>query len=504
MLISWFPSLFLLLFLLILSMLLLKNKKKSGRMGFKLPPSPPKLPIIGNLHQIGNLPHQSLQNLSKEHGPILLLQLGSIETLVVSSADAAKDVLKTHDLDCCSRSPSPGPKWLSYNCLDITFSPYGDYWKEMKALFISELVSMKRVKSFAYAREAEIDKLINTLTQNSHTPVNLNEKLYGLAGGIIGTVAFGKIYGTNQFKSEEFYYVLSEAMEMLAGFAAEDFFPSVGRLVDVLTGLKARRQKSFRRLDAFLESVVEQHLDPTRPESEHENLVDVLIRLLKKQSASFSFTKDHVKAILLDAFLGGINTSSVTMLWAMSELIKNPRAMKKVQIEIRSSVGKKGKVEAEDVAKLKYLKMVVKETFRLHPPIPLLIPHETVRQCRIAGFDVFPKTRIFVNVWAIGRDPNSWENPNEFYPERFEDNDIDFKGSNYELLPFGAGRRICPGLAMGTTNVEYALANLLYWFDWELPGGMRKEDFSMEEEGGLVCQRKTPLCLVPVSHCLQD
>ncbi|GLU08742.1 hypothetical protein SLE2022_256340 [Rubroshorea leprosula] len=473
-------------------------------MGFKLPPSPPKLPIIGNLHQIGNLPHQSLQNLSKEHGPILLLQLGSIETLVVSSADAAKDVLKTHDLDCCSRSPSPGPKWLSYNCLDITFSPYGDYWKEMKALFISELVSMKRVKSFAYAREAEIDKLINTLTQNSHTPVNLNEKLYGLAGGIIGTVAFGKIYGTNQFKSEEFYYVLSEAMEMLAGFAAEDFFPSVGRLVDVLTGLKARRQKSFRRLDAFLESVVEQHLDPTRPESEHENLVDVLIRLLKKQSASFSFTKDHVKAILLDAFLGGINTSSVTMLWAMSELIKNPRAMKKVQIEIRSSVGKKGKVEAEDVAKLKYLKMVVKETFRLHPPIPLLIPHETVRQCRIAGFDVFPKTRIFVNVWAIGRDPNSWENPNEFYPERFEDNDIDFKGSNYELLPFGAGRRICPGLAMGTTNVEYALANLLYWFDWELPGGMRKEDFSMEEEGGLVCQRKTPLCLVPVSHCLQD
>ncbi|GLU20484.1 hypothetical protein SLE2022_366810 [Rubroshorea leprosula] len=504
MLISWSPSLFFLLFLLILSMLLLKNKEKRGRMGFKLPPSPPKLPIIGNLHQMGNLPHQSLQNLSKKHGPILLLQLGSIETLVVSSAEAAKDVLKTHDLDCCSRSPSPGPKRLSYNYLDIIFSPYGDYWKEMKALFISELVSMKRVKSFAYAREAEVDKLINTLSQNSHTPVNLNEKLYGLVDGIIGTVAFGKIYGTNQFKSEEFYNVLNEAMEMLASFAAEDFFPSVGRLVDVLTGLKARREKSFRGLDAFFESVVEQHLDPTRPKPEHENLVDVLINSLKKQSASFNFTKDHVKAILLDTFLGGINTSSVTILWAMSELIKNPRAMKKVQIEIRSSVGKKGKVEAEDVAKLKYLKMVVKETFRLHPPAPLLVPHEAMQQCRIGGFDVFPKTRIFVNVWAIGRDPNSWENPNEFYPERFEDNDIDFKGSNYELMPFGAGRRICPGLAMGATNVEYALANLLYWFDWELPDGMRREDISMEEEGRLVCGRKTPLCLVPVSHCLQD
>ncbi|GKV44698.1 hypothetical protein SLEP1_g51858 [Rubroshorea leprosula] len=178
--------------------------------------------------------------------------------------------------------------------------------------------------------------------------------------------------------------------------------------------------------------------------------------------------------------------------------------MKKVQIEIRSSVGKKGKVEAEDVAKLKYLKMVVKETFRLHPPAPLLVPREAMRQCRIGGFDVFPKTRIFVNVWAIGRDSNLWENPYEFYPERFEDNDIDFKGSNYELLPFGAGRRICPALAMGITNVEFALANLLYCFDWELPGGMRREDISMEEEGGLVCHRKTPLVLAPIRYCLQD
>ncbi|GLT56717.1 hypothetical protein SLA2020_297400 [Shorea laevis] len=134
-------------------------------MGFKLPPSPPKLPFIGNLHQMGNLPHQALQNLSKKHGPILLLQLGSIKTLVVSSAEPARDVLKTHDLDCCSRPPSPGPKRLSYNHLDIAFAPDGDYWKKMKALFISELVSMKRVKSFAYAREAEVDKDQHPITK---------------------------------------------------------------------------------------------------------------------------------------------------------------------------------------------------------------------------------------------------------------------------------------------------------------------------------------------------
>ncbi|GLT33737.1 hypothetical protein SLA2020_083010 [Shorea laevis] len=130
--------LFFLLFLPILFFVLLKNKKKSFK-GFNLPPSPPKLPIIGNLHQLGHLPHQSLQKLYQKHGPVMLLQLGSRPTLAVSSAEAAKDLLKTHDLDCCNRMPSPAVKKLSYNCSNISFAPYGDYWKEMRAIFISEL-----------------------------------------------------------------------------------------------------------------------------------------------------------------------------------------------------------------------------------------------------------------------------------------------------------------------------------------------------------------------------
>ena len=184
----------------------------------------------------------------------------------------------------------------------------------------------------------------------------------------------------------------------------------------------------------------------------------------------------------------------------MSELIKNPRVMNKVQAEIRNCMGRKAKLEGEDVAKFKYLKMVVKETFRLHPPLTILFPREAMRQFKIGDYDILPKTRILVNVWAIGRDPNSWENPNEFYPERFEETEIDFKGSDFDLLPFGAGRRICPGLAMGATNVEFTLANLLYWFDWELPSDMKREDISMEEEGGLAYPRKTPLCLVPIGN----
>ena len=186
----------------------------------------------------------------------------------------------------------------------------------------------------------------------------------------------------------------------------------------------------------------------------------------------------------------------------MSELVANPSVMKKVQAEIRSCVGSKGKVDRDDIPKLKYLRMVIKETFRMHPAAPLLIPHRTRQHIQINAdgckYDVFPETTILVNAFAIGRDPSSWNNPDEFYPERFEGSDVDFKGQNFELLPFGAGRRICPAIAMAVSVVEYTLANLLYCFDWELPKGM--QDLDMEEMGGITTHRKTPLCLVPIKY----
>lgn len=185
----------------------------------------------------------------------------------------------------------------------------------------------------------------------------------------------------------------------------------------------------------------------------------------------------------------------------MAELARNPRVMKKAQDEIRNCVGNKGKVSESEIDHLPYLKKVVKETLRLHPPNTLLIPRETMSQFSINGYNIYPKTRIQVNVWAIGRDPNIWENPEEFYPERFTDkNPIDFKGQHFELLPFGAGRRGCPGILMGTATVELALANLLYCFDWKLSNGMKEEDMNMEEVAGLTVYKKVALELVPIKY----
>jgi len=260
----------------------------------------------------------------------------------------------------------------------------------------------------------------------------------------------------------------------------------------------------FHEFDGFFERVIEEHVDPTRKKSKHEDIADILLGLAKDETASFHLTRDHIKGIFMNIFIGGIDTNSVTIIWAMTELARNPRVMQKVQAEIRSHVGKNPKVDETKVENLKYLKMVVKETFRLHPPATLLLPHESIQHCQIGGYDVYPKTRILVNVWAIGRDPKTWENPDEFYPERFEGSEIDFRGQNFELLPFGAGRRICPGLTMGVTAVEFTLANLLHCFDWELPKGMKKEDVSLEEDGGLTVHKKLPLYLVPVEYKWQD
>ena len=188
------------------------------------------------------------------------------------------------------------------------------------------------------------------------------------------------------------------------------------------------------------------------------------------------------------------------MVWAMAELIRNPRAMKKAQDEIRSCIGNKGKVAESDIDQLEFLRVVVKETLRLHPPVPLLIPRETMSHFKLNGYDIEPKTRMQVNVWGIGRDPKIWKDPEEFWPERFIDSSVDFKGQHFEFLPFGAGRRGCPGIYMGTTLVELALANLLYCFDLKLPNGTKEEDVDMEEAAGQTVYKKLALRLVPIIH----
>lgn len=196
-----------------------------------------------------------------------------------------------------------------------------------------------------------------------------------------------------------------------------------------------------------------------------------------------------------DIFAGGSGTSANAMEWAMSELMMNPRVMNKVQAEIRDAFhGKQSIGEADLRARdLKYLKLVMKETLRLHPPAPLLVPRESIDACEINGYMIPAKARVIVNSWAISRDPRYWEDAEEFKPERFAEGGIDFYGNNYEYTPFGSGRRMCPGYNYGLASMELTLAQLLHSFDWSMPDGATEVD--MTEAPGLGVRRKTPLLL---------
>lgn len=201
--------------------------------------------------------------------------------------------------------------------------------------------------------------------------------------------------------------------------------------------------------------------------------------------------------LLQNILVAGTDPGTVTVVWAMAELMRNPRELKKAQDEVRKVIGSKNKVEESDLAHLQYLKLVIKETFRLHSPVPLLLPRETIRHCKINGYDIEPKTLVFVNAMAIGRDPEYWKNPDEFMPERFIDSEVDYKGTHFELTPFGAGRRICPGISFGTVSVELTMANLLYHFNWEFPSGVNEQNIDMSEATGVAVHKKFDLLLVP-------
>nr|VDD22372.1 unnamed protein product [Brassica oleracea] len=269
-------------------------------------------------------------------------------------------------------------------------------------------------------------------------------------------------------------------------------------------GISEERRNSEELFPRTCFVVHEQMFELHKEEKEKgsEDFVDLLLRLEREETVvgHENLTRNHIKAILMNVLLAGIDTSSITMTWAMAELARNPRAMKKVQSEIRNQMGKRSVISLDDIDQLKYLKMVIKETWRLHPPAPLLVPKEVISEFEVNGYMIQPKTLLHVKVWAIGRDPGTWKDPEMFLPERFIGSNIDTKGQNFELLPFGGGRRICPAMYMGTTMVECGLANMLYNFDWELPEDMMVEDLDMEEAPGLTVSKINELLLVPVEY----
>ncbi|KAG9443508.1 hypothetical protein H6P81_014848 [Aristolochia fimbriata] len=475
------------------------GRSKGGNPDKKLPPGPWKLPVVGNIHQLGTQLHRVLYNLSQRYGALMHLKLGQISLLVVSSPDAARQVMKAHDLVFSQRPHVLGSSILTYGNSDLINAPYGEYWRQLRKICILELLSAKRVQSFSRVREEEVSNLVESISSMLDSPINLSKMIFVLTNDIAARTVFGdKCSQQDMFKK-----AMDEAIKLVGGFDVADLFPS-SKLIRIISRSEPKFLRIHQRLDRIVSNIIEAHEEKNKmrerdPEGEEgEDLVDVLLRLQKHGELEFYLSSTNIKAVIFDMFAAGTETSSTTMEWAMSQLIRNPKVMKKAQEEVRNVMKGKTKITESDMNDMSYLKLVIKETFRLCPPVPLLLPRESMEDCQIDGYHIPKKTRVLVNCWAIGRNPKYWENPEVFEPERFLGSSVDFRGLNFELIPFGAGRRGCPGISFGLAIIELTLANLLYHFDWLLPGGASNESLDMSEAFGVTMARKNSLIVVPV------
>ncbi|CAK8565717.1 unnamed protein product [Lathyrus sativus] len=488
-----------LLFMLIKHILILRSKAK--KTNSKLPPGPRKLPLIGNIHQLGALPHQSLAKLAHQYGPLMHMQLGELSCIVISSQEMAKEVMKTHDLNFANRPPLLAAEIITYGYKGMTFSPHGSYWRQMRKICTMELLSQNRVDSFRLQREEELAKFVKDIILSEGSSINLSEKIDSLAYGLTSRTAFGaEIEGKEKYRK-----LMKDVSKMAGGFSVADLFPSIG-ILQVLTGLRKKIEKLHSEMDEILENVVRSHreknLERRDEEETGEDLVDVLLKLQKHGDLEHPLTDTVIKATILDIFSAGSDTTFTTLEWAMSELIKNSNTMKKAQAEIRKVYNKKGYVDEKSLHKLEYLKSVIKETLRLHAPVSLLLPRQCSEKCEINGYEIPAKSKVIVNAWSVSRDSKYWNEPMKFSPERFIDSEVDYKGVDFQFIPFGAGRRMCPGITFGIANLEISLASLLFYFDWKIPNGAKADELDMNESFGLNVRRKHDLWLVPTTYHL--
>jgi cytochrome P450 len=487
---------------------LLRRSKSASSSKKRRPPGPPCLPFIGSLlHLLTSKAPVVLRDLARKYGPVMYLRLGQVDHVVISSPAAAQEVLRDNNLNFSSRPNLLVTETICYGGLDIAFAPYGAYWRTLRKLCTMELLSARKVRQFAQIRDTETLSMIQNVraASTSGKPVHLASLLLACANSITAKAAFGEVCDAEL--REQFLTAMEVGVSAGGGFCVGDLFPSLW-FVDVITGLKGGLWKARRQIDAVFDTIIaecearrEKKKTSTTATAEEDDILSVILQIKDEGEIKFPVGNTNVKAIILDLFIGGTETTATSVEWIMSELMRNPDVMQKVQAEVRRTFDNKKPQDHEaHIEELHYMKMIIKETLRMHPPLPLMIPHECRQTCDIGGFKVLEGSRILINAWAIGRNPDSWEDAEVFRPERFEDSNLDYKGTQYEYLPFGSGRRMCPGSNFGLAALDLILARLLYYFNWSLLGGMRPDELDTEMIAGATAKKKNPLNLVATPY----
>ncbi|XP_015900481.3 cytochrome P450 81Q32 [Ziziphus jujuba] len=472
-----------------------------------LPPSPFPLPVIGHLYLLERPLHRTLSKLAGRYGPILFLKLGSRPVLVVSSSSAAEECLAKNDIIFANRPRLMVGKYLGYNFTSVAWAPYGDHWRNLRRISSLELLSSHRLQMLSGIRLEEVKLLLRRLFEKQGVVVDMRQAFFELTLNIMMRMIAGKRYYGDEVVEDlkeamRFREIQEETVRLSGKSNLGDFLPFV-RWIGGSKRLEKSLMELQRKRDGFLQDLIEEHRrtasriandccspspSPSKSKERRKTMLEVLLSL---QQMEPEYYKDEIiRGLMLVLLLGGTDTTINTLQWSLSLLLNHPEILKKAQDEIDNRVGHGRLVDESDVAQLPYLKSIINETLRMYPPIPLLLPHESSEESTVGGFRIPRGTTLLVNIWAIQNDPTIWVDPTSFKPERYIEAE-GMRNDKLRLMPFGSGRRGCPGEGLGMRVVGLVLGLIIQCFNWERVSQEKMVD--MSEGNGLTLPKSQPL-----------
>ncbi|KAJ7950511.1 putative Cytochrome P450 [Quillaja saponaria] len=473
-----------LLFLLLLFYNLWGNKNGSQKV--KLPPQPSGgLPFIGHLFELsGQVPlYRTLSSMADKNGPIFMIRIGMHPILVVNNHKIVKECFTKNDKAFSSRPTSSHGKYLGYNYAGFGFAPYGPFWRDMRKITIREILSSQRQETLNNVFVSEINNLVQHLY--------LFWKRY----------SYSSRHDENDDEAERLDKNIIESVDLFGMADISDLFPFMKWFNFETRTIKAMKRNNYN-MNSILEGWLDEHKlkrskngGKSSSDDQQQDFIDALLSELDDES-NFGHKRDSIiKGTLTNLVVAGSDTTSIDLIWMLSLLLNNRQAMKQAQEELDLHVGRDRWVESSDTKNLVYLQAIAKESLRLYPPGPLLLPRELTEDCYVNGYLVQKGTRLFVNAWKFQRDPDVWTEPERFMPERFLTShaDVDASGKHYEFLPFGSGRRVCPGYGFAMRLIHLTFSRLLQGFEFTT---VMNKPVDMSEGLGLSLTKATPLELL--------
>ncbi|KGN55249.1 cytochrome P450 81Q32 [Cucumis sativus] len=465
-----------------------------------LPPTPfPLLPVIGHLHLLKNPIYRTLAEISNHYGPVVYFRFGQRRVLVVSSPFAAEECLTKNDIVFANRPRLIISKWFGYNNTNLVWSSYGDHWRNLRRISTIEILSTHRIQMLSMFRLEEVKSLIRRLANNENQIHNMKNEFFDLTYNVMLRMLVGKrFYGEDVDDVDEakIFRQLQIDLGQLGGKSIlQDFIPFVSWMGFGST-IENKIIECHVKRDTFMQNLIDQHKKRIVDQNKSNNIsqdgrrktmIEVLLEL--QQYNPDQYTDETIRALMLVLLAAGTETSVAAMEWALSLMLNHPKFLKKLQNEIDNQVGHDRLIDESDMANLPSLRGIINETLRMYPPAPLVVPHESSKDCTIGGYHIPRGTILFVNLWAIHNDPKIWDNPRKFNPNRFES--LENEKFGFNLIPFGSGRRGCPGEGLALRVIGLVLGALVQCFEWERPG---EELVDMTEGVALT---------MPKAHCLQ-